>query len=232
MSDSVSAGASSGASAGASAYENKQDDYFLGARDDFIGELPVNPEAKILEIGCSAGGTGALALSEKKCGSYYAVELSETAAMAAREKLTEVIVGDIEKMESLPWPEKSFDALIMSEVLEHFADPWAVLRKLKKYLKPNSLVFCSSPNVAHYRIMLMMWRGDWKLEDAGIMDRTHLRWFTPKTYAELLQDSGYIVEYTKPIKPIDTWDRIRSFICGGRPHLFMKQIKVRARCPE
>lgn len=218
--------------AGAAAYEQKSNDYFSGARDDFVAELPVNPAGRILEIGCSAGGTGALAISQNKCGTYCAVELSQTAAVIAREKLSEVVVGDIEKMDSLPWPKGSFDVLIMSEVLEHFADPWAVLKKLRPYLKPGAIVFCSSPNVAHYHIIRMMWRGDWKLEESGVMDRTHLRWFTPKTYRELLENCGFVVEYVRPIKTFDTWDKMRSFICGGRPHLFIKQIKIRAHNPK
>lgn len=218
-------------SAGTAAYSAKSADYFAGAYDYFISELPDNPNAAILEIGCAAGYTGALALASGKCGRYAAVEMDESAAEQARTRLTEVIVGDIESIE-LPWPEKSFDVLIMSEVLEHFADPWCVLRKLRPLLKPGALFFCSSPNVSHYRLIGMLFRGDWRLDDSGIMDRTHLRWFTPKTYGELVESADFIVDAVEPIKPFTTWDRIRIALTGGRRHLFMKQIKIKAHCPQ
>ncbi len=218
-------------SAGTGAYSGKTEEYFAGARDDFVSELPDNSQSRILEIGCASGGTGALALSEGKCGWYAAVELDESAAERARAKLSEVIVADVEHAE-LPWPEQSFDVLIMSEVLEHFADPWQVLKNLRPLLKPGGLFFCSSPNVSHYRLIKMLIQGDWKLVDYGIMDRTHLRWFTPKTYGELVESAGFILDYVEPIKPFDTWDRIRTFLTGGRRHLFIKQIKIKAHCPD
>lgn len=218
-------------SAGTAAYSGKSEDYFAGARDDFISELPDNPKARILEIGCASGNTGALALAKGKCGWYAAVELDESAAERARTKLSEVIVADIERME-LPWPEHGFDVLIMSEVLEHFADPWRVLRRLRPLLKPGALFFCSSPNISHYRLIGMLIQGKWRFEDSGVMDRTHLRWFTPKTYGELVESAGFVLDYVEPIKPFDTWDRIRIALTGGRRHLFMKQIKIRAHCPD
>jgi 2-polyprenyl-3-methyl-5-hydroxy-6-metoxy-1,4-benzoquinol methylase len=217
--------------AGAAAYAGKSDDYFAGARDDFVSELPDNPHARILEIGCASGNTGALALSQGKCGWYVGVELDESAAQRARAKLSEVIVADVERME-LPWPEQSFDALIMSEVLEHCADPWRVLKRLRPLLKPGALFFCSSPNVSHYRLIGMLLKGEWRLEDSGIMDRTHLRWFTPKTYGELVESAGFVLDYVGPIKPFGTWGRIRIALTGGRYHLFIKQIKIKAHCPS
>ena len=84
-------------------YDLKDDSYFAMARNDYVAELPANPEAAILEIGCSNGATGALALAEGRCGRYCGVELFEEPAAVARERLTEVVVGDVEELE-LPWP--------------------------------------------------------------------------------------------------------------------------------
>lgn len=175
-----------------SSYSEKSGSYFSGFRQDLIGQLPSNPNAKILEIGCSAGSTGELALAEGKCGSYCAVELSPAAAEKARQRLTEVVTGNVETIR-LPWEPCTFDVLILSEVLEHLIDPWAVLRKLHVLLKPGAVVFASSPNVSHFHVALMLLRGEWKLTDCGIMDRTHLRWFTPKSFREMFEQSGYTV---------------------------------------
>ena len=118
-------------------YDAKESSYFGMARADYVAALPDSSEASILEIGCSNGGTGELALAEGKCGRYCGVELIAEAAAVARERLTEVVQGDIEQLE-LPWPANSFDALILSEVLEHLRDPWAVLQHLRPLLRPGA----------------------------------------------------------------------------------------------
>ena len=213
----------------AGAYELKDPDYFEGARKDFVEQLPVNPRAHILEIGCSNGNTGALALQMKKCGKYTGVEIHDEAAQKARGKITEVLIGDVEQME-LPWEDQSFDALILSEVLEHLVDPWKLLRRLHRYMKPGALVFASSPNVSHHRIIRMLLKGEWNLTDDGIMDRTHLRWFTPGTFAAMFEDNGYEVLKVEPMSPFRFQVKLQIALLLGRgKHLFIKQIKLMAR---
>ena len=211
-----------------SAYSEKDSNYFDGAREDFIDELPVDPDAKILEIGCSNGNTGALALSRNKCGCYVGVELYEVAALNANEKISQVIIGDIEKIE-LPFEDNAFDVLILSEVLEHLVDPWKVLRKLNRYIKPGAIILASSPNVSHYRIILMLLRGEWNLTDDGIMDRTHLRWFTPSSFAEMFESAGYSVLKVEPLSPFRMQVKLQlALLLGKGKHLFFKQIKIKA----
>ena len=125
-------------------YDLKDDSYFAMARDDYVAELPDNAEAAVLEIGCSSGATGALALAHGKCGRYCGVELFPEPAAVARGRLTEVVEGDVEELE-LPWPNHSFDVLILSEVLEHLRDPWAVLGRLHPLLRAGALVFATRP---------------------------------------------------------------------------------------
>lgn len=217
------------ASAGENAYAAKALQYFCGARAEFVDELPDDPNAEILEIGCGSGGTGRLAIAAGKCARYRGVELCAQAAGVAAQYLHEVIHGDVERLE-LPWAQQSFDALIMSEVIEHLADPWAVLRRLHGLLKPGALVLAGSPNVAHYRVILMLLRGDWRVADSGVMDRTHLRWFTPKTYQRLFEDSGYAVEKVVGIGQHGFKARMAAmFLCGRCNWLLARQIKLRAR---
>jgi SAM-dependent methyltransferase len=210
------------------AYEIKDASYFEGARKDFVDELPDNPQAHILEIGCSNGNTGALALQMNKCGRYTGVEIHAEAALKARETLSQVLIGDVEQME-LPWEDHSFDALILSEVLEHLVDPWKLLRRLRRYLKPGALVFASSPNVSHHRIIRMLLKGEWNLTDDGIMDRTHLRWFTPRSFAAMFEDSGYRVLSVEPTSPFRFQVKLQlALLLGKGRHLFIKQIKIKA----
>ena len=118
-------------------YDAKEKGCFGGARRDYIAELPNNAEACILEIGCGNGDTGALAISEGKCACYCGIEVYDPAAEVAKSKITEVITGDVEKFKPL-WPNEYFDAMILSEVLEHLVDPWAVLRQLRLLMKPGA----------------------------------------------------------------------------------------------
>jgi 2-polyprenyl-3-methyl-5-hydroxy-6-metoxy-1,4-benzoquinol methylase len=216
-------------SAGESAYSAKPDHYFVGARADFVEDLPDSPDAAILEIGCGVGGTGRLAIANGKCARYCGIELNMHAAAAAARHLHEVIHGDVEALD-LPWSPGQFDVLIMSEVLEHLTDPWSVLRKLHPLLKPGALILAGSPNVSHYRVILMLIRGDWQLADSGVMDRTHLRWFTPRSYGRLFDATGYEVLSTVGIGQDGPKARIASKILIGRCNwLWAKQIKIRAR---
>jgi 2-polyprenyl-3-methyl-5-hydroxy-6-metoxy-1,4-benzoquinol methylase len=209
-------------------YGAKPPGYFEGVREDYIAELPVNPQVRILEIGCGDGGTGYLALKERKCGEYCGVELLSSAAERAKERISEVVVGDVEEI-ALPWSSSSFDVLILSEVLEHLVDPWAVLKKLWPLLKPGAIVFASSPNVSNHRVIRMLIRGDWNLTDMGRMDKTHLRWFTPRSYAALFTSCGYVVDSVSQVGTLSLKAKVLSKLSFGRfHHLFISQVNLRA----
>lgn len=213
---------------GSEAYSQKTEQYFAGARASYVSELPDNPESSILEIGCGSGGTGALALAQRKCRVYCGVELFEPAAREAAKKLTRVIVGNIEELE-MPWQQATFDALILSEVLEHLVDPWSTLRKLRPLLKPGARVFASSPNVSQWRVIWMLLQGEWNLADCGPMDKTHLRWFTPKSYQELFESCGYRVDSVRPVTPLSRKAALVSALTFGTlHHLSVRQVDLRA----
>lgn len=215
---------------GVEAYSAKEGEYFSNPRHDYVAELPLDRDAKILEVGCGDGATGALALQEKKCSVYCGVELSPTAARRARGKITQVVAGDVEKLE-LPWSPGTFDVLILSEVLEHFVDPWAVLEKLRPLMKSGGRVLASSPNVAHYKVLLMLFRGNWVLADSGLMDRTHLRWFTPISYRELFESTGFRVDVVRELTPLTKKSCVANLLTlGFLKHLFIVQIDLRAHC--
>jgi SAM-dependent methyltransferase len=212
-------------------YDLKEASYFGMAREDYVAALPDDPEASILEIGCSNGETGALALAEGKCGRYCGVELLPAAAATARERLTEVVQGDIEEI-ALPWPEHSFDVLILSEVLEHLRDPWRVLERLRPLLRPGGRVFASTPNVAHREIILMLIRGRWELRSYGALDATHLRWFTPTSLRQAFEAAGYVVDSVGPLGPLGPGSAVVDRLLRGRlRHLWHRQIDLRAHVP-
>lgn len=211
-----------------SVYSRKPVEYFEGIRHDIIARLPSDPTARILEIGCGAGGTGALALDGGRCGAYFGVELSSSAAEAASRRLTGVVCGDVESVE-LPWAAGFFDVIVLSEVLEHLVDPWRCMDRLAPLLKTGGRAFASSPNVSHFSIIRMLAAGRWDLADRGLMDRTHLRWFTPRTYRELFEGAGFEVVALGPLSPPGP----RAALLGralpaGRRHLLWRQIALEA----
>ena len=217
--------------AGAEAYAGKSFTYFTNARWDYVSELPEDAHARVLEIGCGGGETGALALAEGRCGSYCGVEVCRPAAEKAVRKITEVIVGNVEELQ-LPWGPATFDAVILSEVLEHLADPWMTLSKVLPLLKRGASVYASSPNVAHYRVVSMLVRGEWALSDFGPMDRTHLRWFTPLSYRRLFESCGYAVDSVRGLVPLGRKARVvNALTLGWARHLLIRQIDLRAHRP-
>jgi SAM-dependent methyltransferase len=122
-----------------------------------------------------------------------AVELSPIAANSACRIFDDVEATDV-SCAQFRFQTNQFDLIIALDVLEHLADPWSVLKRLRELLAPDGVLIVSIPNVAHYRVS---WRlfflGEWEYRDEGLLDRTHLRFFTRKTAVELLTSSGFLV---------------------------------------
>lgn len=210
------------------AYRHKDQRYFAGAREDMVLELPFDPTASILEIGCGSGQTGALAMARGRAQRYVGIELMAEPAAAARTRLSHVVVGDVEEM-ALDFRPAEFDGLIMSEVLEHLRDPEALLVRLHRFVRPEGLVLASSPNIAHWRVLREFISGRFPQADRGVFDRTHLRWFTPDSFASMFERAGYRVVSLRPVRRFTARERAVSRLFGGRlDHLLMTQISVAA----
>jgi SAM-dependent methyltransferase len=212
----------------AAAYSRKAHRYFANPRTDFVERLPHDATARVLEVGCGTGVTGALALARGRAGHYAGIELFPAAAEEARAVLSEVVTGDIETLD-LPWQPATFDALILSEVLEHLVEPWAALEKLARVVRPGGLVLASSPNIAHWRVIGEIALGRFELADQGVFDRTHMRWFTPASFVAMFERAGFAVADVSPVTPFSGRTRILTRLLGGRlDHLFMAQISIEA----
>lgn len=207
-------------------YRDKPASYFANARADIVGALETGPTSSVLELGCGAGGTGRATLAAGKAGRYVGLELSPTAAAVAKEHLTDVLVGDVEALDLAPL-HGQFDALVISEVLEHLTDPWSTLAKLRHCLRPGGRVYASSPNIAHWKVIRGLLAGRFEYEEKGVMDRTHLRWFTPASYRELFEAAGFDVIEVRPVTPLRSKSRLFDQLTGGRfRHLLHTQTMV------
>ncbi len=146
--------------------------------------------SRILDIGC---GTGAMtiALKQNLQAEVLGIEPHPDRADAARSLGLDIITGRFH-----PELEKThgrFDYVVLADVLEHLDDPGALLRSLDGVLAPGGHVIASVPNVAHWTVRLALLRGRFDYQPTGIMDGTHLRWFTKSSIRNLFETSGYRV---------------------------------------
>jgi 2-polyprenyl-3-methyl-5-hydroxy-6-metoxy-1,4-benzoquinol methylase len=212
-------------------YSDKIASYFSGARHDMVALLSTKQSAHILEIGCGDGATGAAALAAGKAVHYTGVELMPEVAELARDRLQTVITGNIEQLD-LNQFQGQFDALIMSEVIEHLVDPWETLARLISCLKPGGEIIASSPNAAHRKVITSLIAGRFEYTAEGVMDRTHLRWFTPHSYRALFERAGFIDVRVMPVRRPRLLPRLFNRLTADRyAHLSMTQIMVQARKP-
>lgn len=153
---------------------------------------------RILEIGCATGQTLAY-LRERGAEYTVGVEYSAEAADAAEKRgVGQIIRGDVERI-NLGLESGSFDLLIAGHVLEHLADPWSVLRKLRLLLKNGGQFVGALPNVRNHTVVLpLLFKGKWEYQQSGIMDWTHLRFFSRDSARDLIEKSGFRVEQIMP----------------------------------
>jgi len=140
---------------------------------------------RILEIGCATGVMGqAIKKLHPHCF-YVGLEIDKESAEQAKKVLDQVIVGDIQKMSLSDYgiARSSFDYVLFGDVLEHLYDPWTVLYYCKQYLKNTGCIVASIPNVRNLEIVNSLINGYFTYKDEGILDSTHLRFFT---YKEIL----------------------------------------------
>src|SRR5215203_1272318 len=164
--------------------------YHDGFNEYLFAAVPSSAR-RILEVGCARGRLGH-ELKRQDPGRYVAgVELDSTAAEAARARLDDVFVLDVQ--DDLPPVEPgSLDCLVLGDVLEHLVDPEAVLRRYRELLRPEGLVLVSVPNIQHFSIIKNLLRGDFMYQPSGLLDATHLRFFTYMTFAKLMLDAGFL----------------------------------------
>jgi tetratricopeptide (TPR) repeat protein/glycosyltransferase involved in cell wall biosynthesis/ubiquinone/menaquinone biosynthesis C-methylase UbiE len=165
--------------------------YFQNERTDVAELVPQNAQ-KILEIGCAAGGTGKLLKRGNPEREVVGLEYDKKSALEAEKHLDRVFCGDAERFR-FPYPEKYFDCIVYADVLEHLRDPGAVLKRHKKLLSQNGTVVMSIPNVRHVSVVNGLAEGRWTYQDEGLLDRTHLRFFTLSEIKDLLETTGFDV---------------------------------------
>jgi 2-polyprenyl-3-methyl-5-hydroxy-6-metoxy-1,4-benzoquinol methylase len=167
-------------------YVDKSEGYFSHARKEIASLLPAQC-GRVLEIGCGSGATLGWLRQSQRTSHTVGVEIVEAAARDAQVNVDEVYCLDFEH-DGLPSFGADFDVILCLDVLEHMVNPWGVVDRLVSgHLKPGGALVVSLPNVRHYSVVLpLLFQGRWTYEDAGLLDRTHLRFFTRETAVDLL----------------------------------------------
>ena len=154
----------------------------------------VGANKKVLEVG---PGIGHVTKHLKKAHCQVTcVELDACSAAKVREHTNDVVVGDIESEEVQKHiAGKRFEVVTFGDVLEHLGDPLRVLLQMRAVLSPDGYIVASIPNIAHRSMRLSLLFGEFNYADAGLLDRTHLRFFTKTSIEQLMAEAGYqIVE--------------------------------------
>ena len=124
---------------------------------------------------------------------FYWLKYDESAVLEAKKIYKDVIQYDLNTLIDLPWDIK-FDTIVFADVLEHLLYPNETLSFLKKYLKDDGNIIISLPNVANWQVRFNLLFWNFNYTETGIMDRTHLHFFTFKTAEELLLKEWFIIE--------------------------------------
>jgi len=177
--------------------------YFMHDRPEVLS-LVDRPVTMALDVGCGSAHFAA-AIKQRTGATVWGIEPSTRAADAARSRIDRVLEGTFEQVKG-ELPVHAFDAIFLNDVLEHMVDPWDALHKMRGLLQANGRIYASIPNVLFAESLLQILRSrDWRYTAAGILDITHLRFFTRTSILRLFDDTGYRVERIVPLNSIHSW---------------------------
>ena len=209
--------------------QKPMDKYFQGQRSDVADLVPVGC-TRVLDVGCGYGGLGRNLIARgisQVCG----VEINPDAAPQLAGVYADYWIGDVEQVK-LPSAIEAFDCILFADVLEHLRDPWGTLTRYVQLLKPDGYVVASIPNVRNIALLYkLVMHGRWRYEDSGLLDRTHLRFFTRTEIMELFSTAGLEIETIRENREHFSWKRriMAAPLLGLIPDLGVCQYLIRAR---
>ncbi|MDD5064774.1 MAG: class I SAM-dependent methyltransferase [Phycisphaerae bacterium] len=209
----------------------KINNYFSNIRWDIINLIPAGKN-KILEIGCGTGNTGKVLKEQGKALEVIGIEKIPQAAESAKKNLNSVITADIETVE-MPFDKGYFDYIIAADILEHLYNPWLTISNLKKYIKKDGFIITSIPNIRHWRIVReLILKGNWTYNNAGLLDDTHIRFFTKKTMMKMIQSAGFTINLIIPkfkLEPANRYNILNNLTLHLLEEFWAQQYIIMAR---
>ncbi len=148
----------------------------------------------VIELGCGSGSFGKVLRQNYPEACIIGVEINPQAAEKARPVYDTVHISDVNDVLSATTP-GLFDLIVCNDILEHLTDPWKCLNLAKNCLASDGVVVASIPNMRFWPVLSdLLFNKAWNYRDAGVMDRTHLRFFTESSIHRLFVDCGYVVD--------------------------------------
>ncbi|MBC8394394.1 MAG: class I SAM-dependent methyltransferase [Deltaproteobacteria bacterium] len=210
-------------------HSEKSQGYYENPRFEMLNYIPENCKRSV-EFGCGTGGFSSLLKTERNAEAW-AVEIHKESADEAATKLDRVINADaMQGVEELP--DAFFDCAVFLDVLEHLVDPYELLRRIKTKIRPDSVIICSIPNIRYYRAFKKyVFGGDWKYEDHGVMDKTHLRFFTKKSLIRVFSSLDYEITHLDGVHPTSsrTYKLLNLCFCNALQDVRYKHYIVVAK---
>ncbi len=195
--------------------EAEVNDYHRLARKELI-DLFSSPRKRVVEIGCAAGYTGQYCKQKFPDVDYWGFELSKAAAKEALHNLDKVVCGKFEEqdLELLGLAPRSVDGVVLGDVLEHMYDPWRALVSLQPWLSDDAELVISLPNTRNLWLLNEIAEGRFTYDQHGLLDITHIRFFTGREIYELLDSTGYSLATASFIMD----ERLQDYYaaCSGR----------------
>lgn len=166
--------------------------YYSHVRPEILQLVPISA-TRILDVGCGAGVLG-VSIKSRQVAEVHGVELMSDAASKAGSYLDRIWNLSIES--ALPeLADGYYDCIVAADVLEHVIDPWDTLAALKEKLAPDGKIVVSLPNVQNWGVVSSLLEGKWDYRSEGILDRTHLHFFTRKSVEELFWNAGLCIAH-------------------------------------
>ena len=165
---------------------------------DLLHLLPSVP--RLVEAGCSGGALAAAYRQKNPKCHYLGIEIDPYYAEIARTHCDQVLVADIDALPLIPGSRRlTAECWVFGDCLEHLKDPWEVLRWVHAHQPEGGVICACIPNSQHWSMQCRLSTGSWIYEDSGLLDRTHIRFFTAQTISSLFEDNGYCLEVFRAV---------------------------------
>jgi len=207
--------------------------YHQKARSEILPYIDWEPR-RILDIGCGGGATGRLLQEHFPNCELYGIELHSDAATFASKTYRHIAIGNIESADfsTKGIPLAEIDTVLLLDVLEHLYNPWLVLEKLRHQLPPHCRIVASIPNAFNVQLLEELASGQWKYDRWGLLDITHIRFFTEPEMRELFEQTGFAVIRIGNIPHPESMPPPHLQMYGDRiesEHMIVKAVDANAR---